>query len=406
MNKYIRTFFVLLTSVIVGVFAGLLCAVFNHGIEFVTELRLAHLVPFLLLLPLAGLLIVFCYKKFGKGSDKGMGLVFGTASGTEERVPARMSLFIIVCSWITHLFGGSAGREGAAVQIGACVADFFRRLFKLDDFKKVIIVAGMAAGFAGLFRTPFTAIFFALEVMTCGILEYSALFPAVVAAFTACTVTGFFGLEKAAFVITTPEWDVFSQDGAMLLLRLVLIGILFGLTGAAFAGSLKLCKQYFAKLFPNPYIKVVVIGAVLAVVLLFTHDGRYSGLGENLILAASSKGDGSILPYDFILKLIFTVVTLSIGFQGGEVMPLFSIGASLGFFIGPFLGFDPLASAAFGYAAVFGAATNTMIAPIVVGCEVFGFGHLPYFAIVVIVARICNFRMSIYGAQKSILNAE
>ncbi len=322
-----------------------------------------------------------------------MNLVFEVGHGDEAEIPFRLIPFVISGTWITHLFGGSAGREGVAVQIGATFSHFIGRHIPLKNASKIFLVVGMAAGFAGLFQTPIAAIFFAIEVLVASELKYEALFPALVASFSVSTTSKLLGLEKFTFSLT----NQISID-TYFVIKLLILGIIFGIVGGGFAYFLKETKQFVSNKIKNPILRIALFGIILSIILLILYKGRYSGLGTNLIQA--SFNNGFIYKWDWILKFILTILTLSIGFQGGEVTPLFSIGASLGVVIGTLLGLPIEFTAALGYAAIFGSATNTLFAPIFIGAEVFGFEYLPYFFIVCTISYIFNMNKSIYSLQK------
>lgn len=375
-----------------GAVVGAVVTVFGKGLQWVTALRLVDPLWFLPFLGLGGVLIVFCYTRFGANSGKGMGLVFLAAEGREE-MPLRLVPLAIVSTWVTHLFGGSSGREGVAAQVGAALSYQLGRRLPGRDAQRIFLVAGVAAGFAGLFETPLAAVLFAMELLAAGRLELRALLPSMTAAATACGVSHFFGLEKASYPLA--PGPVFSWP---LFLELLPLGVLFGLAGLLFSVSLNGAKRLLAARIPSPLLRVLVVGVLLSAALLLLHGGRYSGLGTELVRA--SVCGGTVYPYDWIAKLILTVLTLSAGFQGGELTPLFSIGATLGALVAPLFGLPTALTAALGYAAVFGSATNTLFAPIFLGCEVFGAAHLPHFFVVCAIANLCNAGRSIYPLQK------
>lgn len=395
MNSNYKRFFVLsLIGIFIGIVVGALDTLFGRILIKITEIRDAHtfyLIPFL---ALAGVFIVYIYKKWGGKSVKGMSLIFEVSQGKEERIPLRLIPFIILTTWTTHLFGGSAGREGVAVQLGATFSNWLGEKLKIENCKKIFLITGMAAGFSGLFQTPIAAVFFATEVLIVGKIHYSALLPAVISSFTASFVSNFLGLEKfTSFLNIDIKFDLTN------IAKLVILGIIFGLVGFAFSYCLKFLKSYFGEKFKNPYIKIFAISIILSIVFLLLHNGRYSGLGTNLINA--SFNNGQIYAYDWILKLILTVFTLSIGFQGGEVTPLFAIGASLGTVLASVFNLPIEFVACLGYLSVFGSATNTFLAPIFIGGEVFGFSYMPFFFIVMVFAYTFNFNKSIYTLQEA-----
>lgn len=378
----------------IGLIVGAIDAVFGRMLLAIGSFRDAHLALLLPFLALAGLAIVFCYKKWGKNTGRGMSLVFDVGHGREESISLRLVPLIMGGTWATHLFGGSAGREGVAVQIGATVSHWIGRKLPFKHPGNTFLLIGMAAGFAGLFRTPLAATVFALEVLVAGRLEYRALFPALIASLVASATSGALGLEKFEVALTATA----ALDAAGIA-RLAILGIVFGIVGGTFAWCLAHAKTLAGRLAPNPYVRIGVTGAALSIVLFALWQGRYCGLGTNLISAAFANG-ATIYSWDWIAKFILTIVTLAAGYQGGEVTPLFSIGSSLGIAISGLVGIDPLLCAALGYAATFGGATNTLLAPIFIGCEVFGFSYLPAFFIVCAVAYLFNMDKSIYTLQE------
>lgn len=394
-----RTILALGTAgLIIGGVVGVVAAVFGRVLDLCTGMRAEYFQPLIFCLPAAGALIVWLYRTLGRAVSKGMNLVFQVGLGEEAKLPIRMVPLAMVCTWITHLFGGSAGREGVAIQIGAAVSSnvetVLDRWWRVPDGRQVFLITGMAAGFAGLFRTPLAAIFFALEVLIAGELEYNALFSSAVAAFTASTVSGLLGLGRFHHEV------VFSGGVSIpLLLKLAALGILFGLAGTLFSEGIRQARRGLEKLFGgHSYRKIVIMGCVLAVLLMLLWQGRYSGTGENLV--ELYFGGGECFWYDWILKGAMTILTLASGFVGGEVAPLYAVGTCLGGLLAPLFGLPPLFVQALGYAAVFGSGTNTLIAAIFVGAEVFGFALLPYFAVTCIIAYIFNMNKSIFAAQK------
>ena len=232
-----------------------------------------------------------------------------------------------------------------------------------------------------------------MEVLIAGALEYQALLPAVTAAFTASMTSHILGLEKFTFALTA-EMNLNLPDMG----KLILAGILFGIVGGAFAWTLKYIKAKLSRIWSQPVIRIFYMGLIISLLLLLLYQGRYAGLGTNLI--HTSFYGGEIYSFDWILKFILTIMTLAAGFQGGEVTPLFAIGASLGAAAGPVLGISPELAAALGYAGVFGSASNTFLAPVLIGAEVFGFAYFPQFFITCAFAYLFNLNKSIYSLQK------
>ncbi len=383
-----------LLAILTGVLVGIIDAVFGRGLLAISDFRTGHYLYLIPFLPFAGLLITWLYHHFSETSLKGMTLVFETGQKKREDIPLLLIPLVMSGTWITHLFGGSAGREGVAVQIGAALSHALGRRFHLPKDSRVMLIAGMAAGFGGLFQTPLAAVFFSMEVIVAGKIQYEALLPALIASYISAYTSHTLGLEK----FYVPLKDTLEISDAGMAVRLIVLGIIFGLTGRLFSFLLAKSKKFFGEKIKNPYFRIGVISIPLALILFLLYNGRYSGLGTNLISAAFSGG--MIYSYDWILKLLLTILTLAIGYQGGEVTPLFSIGASLGIVLGKILSISPVHCAALGYAAVFAGATNTLLAPVLIGLEVFGANDMVPFLIVCIFAYLVNGNKSIYGAQK------
>lgn len=389
MNCFILT----LISIFVGLVIGAIDTLFGRVLLAIGDIRNANLLYFIPFLAVAGLLIVFCYTKFGGKSSKGMGQIFAVAHGEDNEIPMMLVPLVMCGTWITHLCGGSAGREGVAVQIGATVSHWIGSKLKIENAAQIMLTTGMAAGFAGLFGTPMAAVAFALEVIHIGKIRYNAILPAVFAAFTAAATSAYLGLEKFEVVINESHKIEPALFG-----KLVVLGIAFGLAGLLFTELLKYFKGKFASLIPSSYKRIAYIGIALSIVLYFLYSGRYCGLGTNLISAGLMGQE--IFAWDWLLKLVFTVITLAAGFQGGEVTPLFSIGVSLGTILATLLEMPVQLAAALGYISVFGSATNTFWAPVLIGVEVFGGANAASYFIVCAVAFAINRNKSIYGAQK------
>lgn len=395
LERYIIILYLAISGLIIGAVVGGIDAVFGIVLVKLNEIRELNFNMFIPFLAPVGLLIVYVYKKIGGKIYKGVNLVFEVDYGQEEIIPKRFIPLLITGTWLTHLFGGSAGREGVAVQIGAAFSNWVGRKipFPVMDRNKIFLVTGIAAGFAGLFGTPIAAIFFAMEVLIAGTLRYQALLPAVIAAFTASSVSQRLGLNMFTYNLSSVV--DFNLEN---MIKISLLGVIFGLVGWIFAYSLKNIKKALVKIFPNPYIRILIMGIILSILLFALHRGRYSGLSSSLMINSFSGGE--IYSYDWILKLLLTATTLSIGFQGGEVAPMFIVGATLGVVIAKYFNLPVEFVAAMGYVGVFGSGTNTFLAPIFVGGEIFGFEYIPYFFIVCSFAYIFNMNKSIYSLQR------
>lgn len=394
-KQYYKSLIILsLFAVIVGIVVGVIDVIFGKTLLVITEFRQQHFNKLIPYLAFIGIFIVYMYKKFGKNCAKGMSLIFEVAQNKEKQIPLRLIPFVIISTWLTHLFGGSAGREGVAVQVGATFSNYLENKLKIKDATKICLLIGMSAGFAGLFRTPIAAVFFALEVLIVGSFHYRAILPSLIAAFCANATSTFLHLEKFTFNLKTNVTLNFQT-----FLKLALVGILFGLVGALFTFLLKYFKSFFAKKIKDPIKRIAIIAFILSFSLILFHGERYAGLGTNLI-NASFNGE-TIYYEDWLIKIIFTVITLSVGFQGGEVTPLFAIGSTFGVFLASYFGLDATFMSSLGYIAIFGSATNTFFAPIFIGCEVFGYNYMPYFFIVMVFAHTFNFNKSIYSLQET-----
>lgn len=376
----------------IGVIVGALDAVFGRVLLKITDIRNQYVIWLIPFLAFAGIVIVLLYKKYNEECAKGMTLVFQAGLGYRDNIPKMLIPLVIITTWITHLFGGSAGREGVAVQLGATIAHTIGKRLNRPNNSRILLITGMSAGFAGLFQTPVAATFFAMEVMVVGVVWFNALLPALTAAFIASSTSHFLGLEK--FFVSVDDRLTWKVDTIW---KIILVSICFGIVGGGFAFLLKKAKEKFGDLIKTPLLRIIVMGIGLSILLLIFHTGRYAGLGTNLISNAFSGND--IYGYDWLLKLLLTVLTLAAGFQGGEVTPLFAIGAAIGTVLGTILGLPVMLIAALGYAAVFGSATKTLLAPMFIGIEVFGPQCILYFAIVCSIAYVISGNHTIYGAQ-------
>ncbi len=393
----------------VAVVVGSLNAFFLWVLAEATASRVAH--PWLLyLLPVAGLVIVYLYRQLGKNSEAGNNLIMDEIHEPGAGVPARMGPLVLLTTVITHLFGGSAGREGTAVQIGGAATDTMARWFKLhDEDRKLMLTAGVAAGFGAVFGTPLTGAIFALEVLAIGRIKYNAIIPALLAAILADVVCSAWGAHHTHYRIDFLESAVlFSHEvkvDLLLLTKVAGAGILFGLAGYLFGELTHSLKDLFKVTTKNPYVTVVVGGILVILLVQLIGNRDYIGLG----VYATRDGGVSILSafqpggaewYSWFLKLLLTAITLAAGFKGGEVTPLFFVGATLGNTLAWVFGAPVDLFAAIGFLAVFAAATNTPLACTIMGVELFGAEHMLYFAVACFVAYYFSGHTGIYSSQR------
>jgi H+/Cl- antiporter ClcA len=384
---------------------GSLCALFLWSLDQATRARFAH--PSLLYaLPVAGLAVGAVYHWKGKSAEGGNNLIVDQIHNPGGGVPFRMAPLILVSTVITHLFGGSAGREGTAVQMGGSLASAFGKLFKLKAADiRILLMAGIAAGFGAVFGTPVAGAVFALEVLTVGRVQYDALIPCLVAALVADWTCHAWGIEHTAYAIhfhTAP--GAFPLD-PMLLTKVAVAGVAFGLVGLFFSEAQHRLSALFKRFVPFAPLRPA-IGGLLVIGLVFAFGTRqYLGLGVWSPNPADVTIPGFFNParidqWSWLLKIVFTVVTLSAGFKGGEVTPLFFIGAGLGNALSWVLGAPTDLFAALGFVAVFAGAANTPLACTIMGVELFGGEHTAYIAVACFTAYLCSGHSGIYLSQR------
>ena len=393
----------------ISFFAGSVVALFLWLLDEVTLLRWQY--NWLLwLLPLAGILIYFLYKKLGKNSDAGNNLIMDEIHEPGGGVPARMAPMVLLTTLITHLFGGSAGREGTAVQIGGSIAGVLARGLKLTPpDTRILLMTGIAAGFGAVFGTPVTGAVFALEVLAIGTIRYDALVPCLIASTLADITCTAWGIHHTHYHITlaeTASWLVpFIHIDFILLAKTIGAGIAFGLVSNIFSRLQHGIKQYSGQ-YIRPSWLVPAIGGILIILLcLVTGTRDYLGLGvtasvPNGISIVSCFTAGGAHTWSWLWKMIFTAVTLGMGFKGGEVTPLFFIGAALGNTIAGFTGAPVDLFAGLGFIAVFAGATNTPIACTIMGVELFGGEYVLYYAVACFTAYYFSGHAGIYTSQR------
>ena len=383
----------ILFGLLMGAWGGLLGAAFHHALHFVTHLRTEN--PWLIFgLPVAGLLSVGIYTLFRQRSNRGTNEVIDAVLNGNE-VSAYVSPTIFLASAVTHLFGGSAGREGAALQIGASNATLISRGLRMERRdRRVLIVCGMSAVFAGLFGTPLTATLFCMEFLSVGMLFSPALLPGFLSAYTASRVSGLLGVHAEGLLLETVAAVTLNN-----VWRFAILAILVSLVGILMCKVFHEAEHLAAHYIKNVWLRIVIGGTVILVLTLLVGDQRYNGAGMDMALGAV-EGDANW--FDFILKMLFTAITLAAGFKGGEIVPTFCIGATFGCVIGGLLGLDPGLCGALGLIGLFCCATNSPFASIVLSIEMFGGANLHLFALICVICFFLTNRSGLYSSQMNI----
>ena len=379
----------MLIAVITGCVVGVISSLFALGLGKVTAIRAAHS-WLVFCLPLAGLAIVFLYKRF-LGEDGGTNLVLSNIHAREE-LPWTMAPLIFVSTLLTHLCGGSAGREGAALQLGGSLGNLLGRFMKIDDQdRRVVVMCGMSAAFAAVFGTPMAAAIFALEVASIGVMYYVGLMPCVFSALIASRFSAGMGIHPEHFNVTMiPDFGLVAAVKTVVLAALC-AGVATLLCIVLHRGG-QLCKR----LIKNPWLRVIAGGCVMMAVFLIRGDQDYLGASVGLIEHAI---DGQADWYAFLLKMALTAITIGCGYKGGEIVPTFCVGATFGCIMGGFLGLSPSLCAACGMVALFCGVTNCPIASLLISFELFGYEAMPFFLISVAVSFLLSGTYGLYHEQ-------
>ena len=390
-EQYVKTFLKwTLLGLLMGAIGGLLGAVFHHALHFVTHLRGEH-TWLIFLLPVAGIATVALYRLLKMQGNRGTNEIIDATLDGHPVSPA-VAPAIFCATALTHLFGGSAGREGAALQLGGSTASMLARLFRLgENGRKVMVMAGMSAVFAGLFGTPLTAALFCMEFESVGTLFTPALLPCYLAAFTASRVSGLLGVHAETYLLDTAY--AITPDNSW---KFLILAVLVSCLGIAMCAVFHKAEHLAAHHLPNPFVRIAVGGAIVVVLTLLVGDHRFNGAGMDMALEAVA---GEADWYSFLLKLLFTAVTLSAGFKGGEIVPTFCIGATFGCVLGGLLGLDPGIAAALGLVGLFCCATNSPFASIVLSIEMFGSANLYLFALVCVICFVLSGHSGLYASQ-------
>ena len=384
----------LLYSCLIGVAVGLVAVAFHLGVDLAAELRGEH--PRLIwLLPLAGPAIVLLYRVCGMEKDRGTNLVL-VAVRDAERLKLRTAPLIFLSTILTHLVGGSAGREGAALQLGASLSAWIGRLLRLDEKnERIVVMCGMAAAFSALFGTPITAAIFAMEVVTVGRMYYAAMVPCMASSYTAALVAHAFDIHA---IHGYPVHNIMRLE-LIPVLQAAAMGVLCAALSILFCEAMHLSHRLYAKYFPDPVLRAAAGGALVLGLTLLVGNQTYNGAGDGIIRGLLA---GDEIPEAFALKILFTALTLGAGFRGGEIVPVLFTGCAFGAWVGPLLGLPHSFSGALGMAATFCGATNCPLSSILLAFELFGGEGLPLYALCCGVSYMLSGYYGLYSEQKII----
>ncbi len=390
--EYIKAFVKwIVISSLLGVVGGSLGSLFHIAIEEVTNYR-ENNSYLIFLLPVGAVLITLIYRFFrSKGHIDTNRILEAARDG--KKVPLIMVPLIFVSTVITHLLGGSAGREGAALQLGGSLGYNIGKLLRLNDKDiNIIVLAGMSSVFSALFGTPLTAAIFSMEVVNVGVLSYWGMLPCIVSAIVAYSVSLLFGLEPVKFLFVNSEaisFDVFF--------KIIILSLIIAIASIVFIKSIEYAEKYLKKLVKNPYLRAFSGGLLLIILTILVRTYDYNGAGMNIVERAI-RGESE--NFAFLIKIIFTAITIASGFKGGEIVPSFFIGSTLGCVLGGLLGIDPGFAAAIGFVAFFCGVVNCPIASIILSVEVFGAEGLLLFSLAVGVSYLMSGRFGLYKSQR------
>lgn len=393
-----------LIIVVISLVIGSAVALFLWLLTAAIHLRFKY-TWLLYFLPLAGIMIHLIYKTVGKSSEKGNNLIIDEIHQPGGGVPARMTPIILLTTIITHLFGGSAGREGTAVQMGGSIAAMFGKWFKVGrEDMRTVLIAGIAAGFGAVFGTPLTGAIFAIEVLALGKLEYKAILPALLASIVGDWAVSAWNVHHTIYHIDVLA-ELSASANLILIGKAIIASVVFGLVSYGFTIGVHQTKNLFLKFIKMEWLIPVIGGFVIIGLTYLLGKPDYLSLGVDAeypgaVTIPSAFTFGGADTWSWLWKTIYTVITLGTGFKGGEVTPLFYIGATLGNSLAVLLNSPVSLFAALGFIAVFAGATNTPLACTIMGTELFGSEHIVLFAIACFTSYLFSGHKGIYSAQR------
>lgn len=391
-DNFLHFIYWICAGLAIGGFVGLVGIAFHLMLEWATEFRMEH--PMILwLLPLGGLAIVLAYRFAGMEKDRGTNFIL-VAVRSNEPVTFKTAPLIFFSTVVTHLLGGSAGREGAALQLGGSIASSFAQTWELNEKEsRIMTMCGMAAGFSALFGTPLTSVVFAMEVITVGVMHYSAIVPCTVAALVASSISQSMGIAPTAFSIANVPTEITLEIGV----GAVVLGIASALVSILFCIGMEHTSHAYKKHIQNPLVRVFVGGCIVIALTYLVGCRDYNGAGMDIIIRALN---GDAKAEAFLLKILFTALTLGAGYKGGEIVPSFFIGATFGCVVGPLLGLPASFAASLCMAAVFCGVTNCPLASIILCIELFGFHGAGYYALCCGISYMLSGYYGLYSEQK------
>ena len=391
----VKTGFIQVTKLLIygllcGTLVGLIASIFALGIDFATELRAEH-TWVIFLMPIGAAVIVFFYQKFdhSEGTDTVL-----LAITREESVPGTMAPLIFCSTILSHFLGASVGREGAALQIGGCLGDEMGKRFHFSEgARRIMVMSGMSAAFSALFGTPLAATVIAMEISHVGLLQYDALIPCVIAALPAYYISGMLGVEKHPWALASVK--PFSLP---LSISTFVLAVLCALVSVLFVVALGRIPALARKIPLKPVPRAAVMALVLLAMTLLSGGQFYNGAGGHVITECL-HGE-SVPVYAFLIKILFTAVSIAAGFKGGEIVPALFIGATFGSVVGPLLGLPAGLAAAIGMGCLFSCVTNCPLGTLLICFEMFGFEGWPYYLLAIAIASTVSGNYGLYHHQK------